>query len=140
VIIGRQLGQVLLTDVEVGTQRQGNGPPTRMPGEGCEADPNVAVDELLTGWTRRGIVVDSRPFDARAIARGRRVVDGQAQAPGPGQAGADRRPRGQRQGIAVAADGVDRVIGAAELGGNRGGSEPGRGRTLALGEQDSRQQ
>jgi hypothetical protein len=63
-----------VADVEAGVQRQGNGPPGRMLGEGGQTDPEMAVDKLLAGRARGGIMVQAGTLDAGAVALGRRVI------------------------------------------------------------------
>src|SRR5206468_1692618 len=74
-----ELGQVLGTDIEQSTQRQSQRVPGRMPSQPGQADPNMAIDELLAGRTRRGVVVNAGTLHARAVACRGRVVDGEPQ-------------------------------------------------------------
>src|SRR5262249_38280117 len=135
-----QPGHVLLPDVQAGLQRQGDGAARGVVGQGGQADPDVAVDELLAGRPGGGVVVGAGAFDAGAVAGGGAVVLGQQQAARARQAGADGLPGGQGHLLGAAADGVDGVVGGAERVGDAGGAEPGGGGAPAVGEEDAAQQ
>ena len=74
-----QLGDVLGADVEQGTQRQCQGIPGRVANQPGQRDPDVAVDELLAGRSRRGVVMDAGPLHLGSVACGWGVVDGKEQ-------------------------------------------------------------
>ena len=48
-----------------------------MPHDPGQGDPNVPVEEFGVGRSGRGIVVDARALDLRAVTLGGRVVQGQ---------------------------------------------------------------
>ena len=128
-----------LANVELGLQGQGDGAPVGVLGQGGQGDPDVAVDVLLAGGARAGVVMDAGTLDLGAIAWGGRVVDGHRQAWSAqqrldGEEGANGHVRG------LAADGPDGGVGRAEVVGDTGGAEPGGDGAASAGEEDAEQQ
>ncbi len=136
----RQLGQVLAADVEAGQQGQGRGAPDGMLGQASQQHPQVAIDILLAGGSRRGVVVQSDPLDLPTVAGRRRVADGQYQAAVADQAGPSDQPGVDGQQLGAASDGIDGVVGGSEVIADADGSEPGGGGASACGQQDAQQQ
>ena len=75
--VGVDLGQVGVADVQLGAQGQGQGVPVGVACHPGQGDPVVAVQEGAAGGAGGGVVVEAGALDARAVARRRRVVDGQ---------------------------------------------------------------
>ena len=91
-------------------------PQIRVPGQGGQGHPDVAVDELLAGGAGAGVVVDAAALDLGAVARGGRVVDGQQQPSACAASGLTARTVLMAMCVGGAADGAD---GDVALGGTR---------------------
>src|SRR5579875_3697261 len=119
-----QLGNVLGTDVEEGTQRQGQRAPGRVADQPGQRDPEVAINELRAGRSRRGVVVDAGALHLGAVASGGRIVDSEQ----------------QRVAGGVTAGGPESVVGVAEVAGDAGSAGPGGDGASAFGEQGADEQ
>ena len=106
-----------------------------------QRDPDVAVDEVLLSRAGRRVVVAAGPLDARAIALGGGIVQGEEPALVRLKAVAHSAEQQRREQIdAAAADGAEQGVGAAELVADAAGPEPGSGGALAACEQETEQQ
>jgi hypothetical protein len=103
--VGVDLGEILLADVQVGPQRQGHDVPVGVMDDPGGGDPDVAVEVVLVGGSRGGVVVKAGSFDVGAIALGGGVVEGEPPARS-GIEGASQVPKQDR------GEGVD--LGASE--------------------------
>jgi hypothetical protein len=108
-------------------------------GQGGQDDPDVAVDVLLAGGTRAGMVMDARTLDVGAVTRRGRVVDTHQQALGIEQR-ADRSLDGEGQVVGRAADGADRDVALAVVVVEAAGAEPGGDGAAAAREQNAAQE
>jgi len=127
---------VLAADVEFRQQRQGDSTTLGVSSQGGEADPDVAIQELLAGGSRVGVVVQASPFDLGTPATGRRVVQGQTQ-PTRGDDRLDGAEDGNGHRVGTATAGSDGVVGGTELDGDAGGAEPGGNGATSGGEEDA---
>ncbi len=115
--------------------------PLRVSDDPGGRDPDVAVEELLMGRPRGGVVVQAGALDAGAVALGGRVVQGQQ----PARAGVDgavevAEQQGSAGGDLAAAEGAEQRVGAAEFVGDAGGAEPGGGGASAVGQEFAEEQ
>jgi hypothetical protein len=70
----RQLLDVLGPNVEQGAQGEPNHAPVRVPDDPGDGDPDMTIEKLLVGRTRRGIMMDARAFNLWTCTFGRSVV------------------------------------------------------------------
>src|SRR5207253_8165045 len=120
----RQLADVLATDVQPGTQRQTDGTPPGVAYQPGQRHPDMAVEELLVGRTRRRVVVDPGPLDLRPRAWRRRVVQAEQEAFAGHQ---DAHSQAQQQRGHYAGpwpQAAEEVIILAEVGAQAGRAQP----------------
>ena len=111
-----------------------------MPQDPRQRYPNVAIEVLGVGRAGRGIVMDARPLDLRAVAFGGRVVQGQQQPLAAGQLPQQQRKQSGSHRFGLASHGGDEVVITAEAASHGGSPQPtGHGLRLS-GEQDTQQQ
>ena len=127
-------------DVEQGAQRQADGAPERVADDPGQGDPDVAVEELLVGRPRGGVVVDAGPLDVRAVALGRGVVQRRTAAARPGRGRPGRGGAAGGEPVGVAAQGGEEVVVGGEAGADAGGAEPAGDGAAALGEEGAEEQ
>src|SRR5258708_4197325 len=106
-----------------------------------ERHPDVTVDIALVGGAGRGVVMEAGAFDARAVALGGRIVQGEQPAwPGVDGTAEVAEPDGGEGINLAAADGSQQGVGAAEVVGNAPGPEPGGGGAPAVGQEEADEQ
>ncbi len=134
-MLTRNLGDVLGPHIEQPEQGQANRVPQRMTQHQRDRHPNMTIQELLIGWSRRRIVMNAGPLDVRPIPFGGRIVHGQ-QYPFAGdqpQQQQTQQPLGQLFGLA--SQGLEEVVIVGEVVGNPHGSQPGGDRPSSPGKE-----
>src|SRR5262249_24171608 len=135
-VVGRDSRQVFPADVQRGAHGQGQGVTAGVADDPGQGEPDVAVDELLSGRPGGGGVVQAGPLHAGPVALGRRVVLGEQPAGLLRQevpeevAEEDAGEEGD-----FVSQGAQQAVGAAELQGEVAGAEPCGGGAAAAGEQ-----
>ena len=139
-VVAGKLADVFEADVELGQDRQADGPPESVPEDQGQRDPDVAVEVLAVGRARRGIVMDARSFHVRAVAFRGGVVQGHEQPRTRGQACQHKpqQPGGERFGLA--SHGGDEVIIWFPVVAHPGGPQPSGHGPSAGGEEHPREQ
>jgi hypothetical protein len=134
-------GDVLLSEVQVGTQGQGQGMPIRVADDPGAGDPEVAVEEALGGGARGGVVVQAGALDFGAVTLRGGVVQGEQPARARVEVAAEavEEQGGEQAGLAPA-EGAQQGVAAAEVVGDAPGAEPGGGGAAAAGQEQAQEQ
>jgi hypothetical protein len=119
-----KLADVFQPEVELGQERQADGPPEGVPQDQGRRDPDVAVDVLAAGRARRGIVMDAGPFDVRAVALCRGVVQGKDQPRTGGQASQKEAQQAGGDRFGLASYGGNEVVIGFPVVGDASGPQP----------------
>src|SRR5436305_12224321 len=74
-MLRRDLGNILLSDIEPRPDRQSNGSPDRMPHDQPQCYPDMSVAERIVGGAWGGVVMNSGSLNLGAVSLRRCVVD-----------------------------------------------------------------
>ena len=116
------------------------GTEARMPHGQRERHPDMSVEILLVGRSRRGIVMDVGPFDLRTVPLGGRVVDDRQKPIGQRQGPQHQKQQLGGDGFGLASECRQEVIIVLEVVADSGGPEPSRHGSSPVGEEDAHQQ
>src|SRR5262249_17845500 len=102
-------------------------------------DPDVPVEELLAGRPRSRVVMDTRPFDMRSVALGRRVIEAEEDAFTGNDDVSDPAEEQRSEEAGLAPEGAEEAVVRVGIRAASGGAEPGGDGASALGEEEAAQ-